>query len=1338
MRRLIFIISLSLFFTFLYLGNSDAINEIGWMKSQVGQIKAGTLSDAAIMQDYCLVPPYVTKGAVPNIMIAYEKGVAGVMKRAYSTTYSSATTYYGFFDSTANYSFSFAKTAAKTANKKFSYFEKSACTPSATSLECISGNVLNWALMSSLDVSRKALVGFGWPNPGVGSSAGEVFTYSGNFNYPPDPTPLSVGQWDGDDEPTKLNVTLNIGGTDYTYSFCLYEATGSNPTGLKINVVTGIIPIASCPSNCNNEPTCIGDGSVTVKFADGEDRRGIIQKYVDKNQDYIYDSDAPRFGIRRYSTDKDKNLDILCDKAGSNSACSSTSGYCSSTDISPLFKDILTTISKAPPAETTTAPVADMMVWTTEYFRGDESKADKVDNDNYTQTAYCWASDPSRSCRKNFVIYVTTGVHSGSSVFSPGHPDCKFVSQGGTIIDESYFAQNVCYAFKTDLSNEPGMQNIQTYVVHTSFYGSGACTTYSDCPEGKAAWDDCISSRCSEKRALKYAVSFGEGEYFEADNPSKLQESLEKAILNILDRTASGTAASVLASGEGSGANLEQAVFYPVTPKIPYGLFDRRIKWIGKLSNFWYYVDPFFTNSNIREDTDQATQNNPLKLNLINDYIATMYYDSSADLTKAARCQDKDGDGDCDDPKTTVKIELLGDLWEAGKLLWNRNLTTSPRTIKTTTGSGLIDFSVTNKTTLRDYLQARSDEEAEAIIRYIHGEDNPKVGVTTYSYRSRKVAVDLNGDGDTLDTVGGISEGEKVWKLGDIINSTPKISSWIKLNSYDEVYGDTTYGNASTSPKSGYIYSANYTGRGMVFAGGNDGMLHAFKLGDLGIPNSSHTAGCTFGSNDKACLTGTDLGKEVWAFIPKNALPYLKYTADPDYCHLYIVDLSTYIFDASIGGNPDVNRPSDGSSWRTILIGGMRFGGACKPKNVNCATATPNGVCAPTEVSGKSIGFSSYFALDVTDQNNPTLLWEFSHENLGFTTSGPAVVRINAIDPVTSQPNKDLNGHWFVVFGSGPTGPTTGSPEYQFLGRSDQTLKIFVLDLKTGNLMSGYPYDTMISNAFAGSMLNSTHDPDLDYQDNVIYIPYVSIDTTTNTWTKGGVYRLITREDITPSNWDKSKVIDGVGPVTSAVVRLQNNKTNTLWLFFGTGRYYFKLSGAMDDPDNPRRLYGIKEPCFTAIKDNLTCSSTASASSDATNKADLNPDDVTDGWYINLDSASGGYKAERVITDPLSTTTSGLVFFTTFKPYTDLCASGKTLIWAVKYSTGGAPGALLKGKALVQVSTGSIEQVDLSAAFTEKEGRRTTALEGLPPTAQGLSILSTPPPVKKTIHMKER
>ena len=157
-------------------------------------------------------------------------------------------------------------------------------------------------------------------------------------------------------------------------------------------------------------------------------------------------------------------------------------------------------------------------------------------------------------------------------------------------------------------------------------------------------------------------------------------------------------------------------------------------------------------------------------------------------------------------------------------------------------------------------------------------------------------------------------------------------------------------------------------------------------------------------------------------------------------------------------------------------------------------------------------------------------------------------------------------------------------------------------------------------------------------------------------------------------------------------------------------------------------------------------------------------DEPDTGWQIGLDSegefsyCEGGngrcapdgggtgtyvkkqYGAERVITDTLATTT-GVVYFTSFKPYTGVCnAGGKSFIWAVKYNTGGATASPLKGKAFVQLSTGSIEHLDLSKALNDMGNRRTAAMEGMPPqTSQGgLSVIVAPPPVKRVLHIKER
>lgn len=1025
-------------------------------------------------------------------------------------------------------------------------------------------------------------------------------------------------------------------------------------------------------------------------------------------------------------------------------------------------------------------------------FVGSENNITHLVNGEYRAIEYflanatqpqCGQKDPfagdSVPCRRNFILMITAG----EGADNPPNPNAGTPNVFSDSACDPYnynLSKNACYGYINDLrstilgkDDKPGKQNVFTYIVNAFGTNNQNILKQASVAGG--------GSGPIDGSGTENAYS----QYFDASEGTELRAKILAAIRGILQRAASGTAASVLASGEGYGANIVQAVFYPRTQTtILGGLFGEEIAWVGRLKNYWYYIDPYFTNSSIREDTTEDKI-----LNLTNDNIIQMFFDSSEERTKAYRWIDSDGDGDADSEATPYEVffETLSTLWEAGTALWQRDATQgSPtrdkRKIYTTIdGSSFLtgNFSadtdnndVDNSAALKPYFGLSTtdsdldgfqdgdldhdgdvdDTDASILIRYVHGEDFP-----SYTWlRSRTTSLDLNGDGDITDS----GEEAKVWKLGDVINSTPRISSWLKLNAYDEIYNDDSYekfyndllddGSPNPSPV--------YTNRGMVFTGSNDGILHAFKLGRLTVYDDDE-------SPIKAQLTNTDpstpLGYEVWSFIPKNALPYLKYLTENDYCHLYFTDLPPYLFDASIGEKSEGDISNDVrtvSSWRTILIGGMNYGGSCRASNTACNDVSGDGekdcVNAPgVDLNGEgesTLGLSSYFAIDITDQNNPELLWEFTHENLGFTTTGPAVVRIG-------EDNK--NGKWFVIFGSGPTGPIDTTTQ-QFLGRSDQSLKFFILDLKTGTLLR--TIDTGIEYAFAGNMINVSNDSDLNYQDDAVYISYVKrTSSAPYLWTKGGILRLVTKEDPNPNNWAWSKVIDDIGPVTSSIAKLQNNNTEILWLFFGTGRYYYELGAEVDDSTGQRRLFAIKEPCFYVSGEkgyiDNTCSTTVNFA-DLTNVTDINdvPDDDTannptfKGWYINLDPAGSytypegessvtrDYWAERVLTNPIAIL-NGLVFFSTLKPYNDLCAyGGKTFLWATKYNTGGAGGALLKGKVIVQVSTGSIEHINLASAFTEAGGRKTTAIEGVPPSAQGMTILTSPPPIKRVVHIRER
>lgn len=870
--------------------------------------------------------------------------------------------------------------------------------------------------------------------------------------------------------------------------------------------------------------------------------------------------------------------------------------------------------------------------------------------------------------------------------------------------------------------------------------------------------------------------------YFEATDGAELATAITSAVNDILQRTSSSTAASILGNNDNAGASLVQALFYVEKQ------FDSTIKasWIGEIQSFWYYLDPRLNNITIREDTV-----NPLQLNLSEDQVIEFSFDKT--YTKVNRFLDATGDGIKDTvlPASTIEVEDVKTLWRGGKSLWNR--AASDRKIYTThptsTPPSLIEFNTTASTVtlLQPYLDVSSSgtavPSAADVINYVRGTD-----VST-AYRSRQI--------NLLGTT-------KTWKLGDIINSTPKIASEVQINFYDKPpstgYSDSTYYT--------YAKSKDYLSRGTVFVGANDGMLHAFKTGS----NNLGTAPIVAEIKNADGSVAADLGKEKWAFIPKNVLPYLQYQMLPSYQHMYLVDGTPQLVDAAIGmTNPTdssgngitspctLTTPSSyylcplrtslnssgqldystatagkGTSWRTVLIGSMGMGGATSN---SCTSRTE---CVQTPLN--SLGYSSFFALDVTtpltetETDYPKLLWEFSDPRLGFSTVSPVVLRMKDTNDSTVM---HRNGRWVVVLASGPTGPIDAAT-LSFMGKSDKPLTIFVVDLKTGELLRSFnnkacsnalnSFDTSCSsrhtvvasmpdNAFGGSLSNSHIDVDRwnptlggAYSDDAVYIGYTRNTTGTPTlWDKGGVLRLFTKNSQDPSTWAVSTVIDGIGPVTSSVSKLGDQTNKVLWLFFGTGRYFTKG----DDPTNVQTIFGIKEPCFGHNRTDFTfdtsCTTTVAGSSSGTSGASgtglvnqtssINAVTASNsGWFINLPGASStaGTFPKRVITDTASSI-NGVLTFVTFTPSTDVCTyGGTTSVWSMKYDTGGAV-TKLKGQILVQLSTGAFQQVDVSTAFTQSLGRETAQYDGVPPKNEpAMTTNAGQQPTKRILHIQER
>ncbi|MDR3580926.1 MAG: hypothetical protein P4L44_13275 [Oryzomonas sp.] len=1016
-----------------------------------------------------------------------------------------------------------------------------------------------------------------------------------------------------------------------------------------------------------------------------------------------------------------------------------------------------------------------------------------ANNTTYRLQTSDWNSNtppPSESCRLNNILIVTDGQPTAdqnaavgalaqqyNDGTTSGYGTCSYYAGSKNVAAMAWIAQN------RDIHNltQPADHTVNNEYITTYIVYSG--------PQAQSTSD------CDPYNLMTKTATDGGSTMFYATDPGTLFTQLQTAFTTIATTSASGTAASILNNSQGSGANLLQAVFYP---KKVFTYTDssgntqqNTATWIGEMQNLWYYVDPYLGNSTVREDSDQN-----FMLSLLNDYILNFSY--SQNQTVATRYKDQNGDGSVLVNEGTVTFDNLNSLWKAGRSLWNRNQSTDPRNIYTilgtlpANGSALTGVSLqafasgsgsfSSNTTAQSYLQVSTTSAANTLIDYISGIDQS-------IYRGRKVTIPNCGINDAESCL-------REWKLGDIIDSTPKLVSNVSLNNYAAAmpygYADFTY--------SLFTNSTNYQQRGMAFVGGNDGMLHAFRLGILDTTPQYTSAG-TIDPHSKARLmypygstatSSSNLGREEWAFIPMDALPYLKYLGDMSYPHLYYVDDTVTLADMSIAvpaNNNNVSYPncsagqyyscqklttlnSDNSlnmsntSWRTVLIGGMGLGGATRDlTNTSCVDQVSSGTCVKTPISG--IGYSSYFALDVTNPHNlpgtaggVNFLWEFNaNGQLGYSLSGPAVVRIGPAG---------ANGRWFAVFGSGPTGPID-TPSHSFYGVSDQNLKLYVVDIATGTLAT--TIDTGVPQAFAGTLSSAVIDTDRNYSDDAVYIGYTRADTTVtpNTWTKGGVLRLQTKQNQDPTKWSLSTLIDGVGPITTSIAKLQNTTalngqtTGMLWIYFGTGRYYYKSD--LNSPPTPFQLYGVLDPCYsensngspTGPTNTYDTSCTASVNTaklvNQTGSASTAPVGTlpanSSGWYVNLalsETYNGNsYYAERVITNPVANT-NGTVFFSSFLPSSDICGvGGNTYIWALNYNSGGAPaGATMQGSLMMQVSTGDLQQVSLATAFSNpnqkayNNRRLTTPLPGIPPIASGMTLLNRPRGTSKIMQIQEK
>lgn len=244
------------------------------------------------------------------------------------------------------------------------------------------------------------------------------------------------------------------------------------------------------------------------------------------------------------------------------------------------------------------------------------------------------------------------------------------------------------------------------------------------------------------------------------------------------------------------------------------------------------------------------------------------------------------------------------------------------------------------------------------------------------------------------------------WLLGDIFHSNPI------------VVGEPR----SFVPEASYhaFADARASRDKVIYAGANDGFLHAFHGGDMDTSADPPTY-------DRG--TGTELfGFMPWP-VRRNIRNLPRDTGTRDY---YYVDGSPAAADVwihSTATQASGAKATDGSEWRTVLAGGLRQGGR------------------------------GYYALDVTDpaaSGYPNYMWEFPKE--GAATSITNYVGETWGMPIMTKVKVVISGvayeRWVAVVTGGyhASGDPNDPVNYNAtatLGRS-----IFIVDMKTGGVLA--------------------------------------------------------------------------------------------------------------------------------------------------------------------------------------------------------------------------------------------------------------------------------------------
>ena len=431
--------------------------------------------------------------------------------------------------------------------------------------------------------------------------------------------------------------------------------------------------------------------------------------------------------------------------------------------------------------------------------------------------------------------------------------------------------------------------------------------------------------------------------------------------------------------------------------------------------------------------------------------------------------------------------------------------------------------------------------------------------------------------------------------------------------------------------------------------------------------NSTRAGTVYVGANDGMLhALNSETGAERWAYIPSQVIPNLYKLADVAYAnkHQFYVD-----------GTVTVGDVYDGSKWITVLVGGLGGGG------------------------------KGYYALDITNPDNPIALWEFGpaqDADIGYSYGNPIITK------------RGLDGTWTVLFASG----------YNNVSPGDSKGRLYVLNALTGTLISEI-------------QTTQTNNPDLSGIAKIAnLVPETLTDNTTQFVYGGDLRGAIWRFDIASDTVQKlgtTSATAGNQPITVrpelAQIRDTVGNVHTV-VYLATGRYLGFSDIAANAPATlaAQAVYALKDSgadvgILTTVQANLVAQTLNATANPRTIPNPVAVDwGASNGWFLTLPVG------ERINVDPKLQL--GTLVLVSNIPRDDYCVvGGSSVLYALDYKTGGAitsqltksvgfpiGNSLSTGLTLVRLPTGK-----LVAIVTEAD--TTLQVTSVPTSPTGASTL---------------